>query len=135
MKTFRAILAALAVTAVIGIAMFVVGTNALANKNTLPITNSPQAAVTNINTVPSNNTQIAQLQALVKQYQDRDQQYQKELTDAAQKLTQANQQLAQQNQDLQQYQQLLMVLQQRGIIRVNQSGQIMIPRGSFSDNN
>ena len=135
MKPLPAILASLAITAVIALGMLVIGVNALLNPNTVPVVNaSPSvdpagsvAAVSDPSTSsstanPTTDQQIAQLQALVKQYQAREQQYQTQLTDAAQQLDQANQQL-------QSYQQLLTALEQRGIIRLDQNGNIMISRG------
>jgi septal ring factor EnvC (AmiA/AmiB activator) len=137
MKVFRGILAALAVTTVVAVSMFVIGTNALANKDSVPIVNSPQSNVANISVQTSNaqTAQTAQLQNLIAQYQNREKQYQQELQQAADQLNQANQQLSQSNQTLQQYQQLFSALQQRGIIRVDSNGQIFIPRGGFGEGN
>lgn len=137
MKIFRGILAALAVTAVVAVSMFVIGTNALANKDSVPIVNSPQSNIANVSVQTSNvqTAQVAQLQNLIAQYQNREIQYQQELKQAAGQLNQANQQLNQTNQTLQQYQQLFIALQQRGIIRVDSNGQIFISQGGFGDGN
>ena len=43
MKHISAIIAAILVTAIIGLGIFVVGVNALANTNTVPLQNSPNA--------------------------------------------------------------------------------------------
>jgi TolA-binding protein len=135
MKPLPAILASIVITAVIALGMLVIGVNALLNPNTVPVVNASTsadpagsvAAVSDPSSLssaanPTADQQIAQLQALVKQYQAREQQYQTQLTNAAQQLDQANQQL-------QSYQQLLTTLEQRGIIRLDQNGNIMISRG------
>ncbi len=135
MKPLPAILASLAITAVIAIGMLVIGANALLNPNTVPVANASNSAATSggvaavsdpsVVSTPNGATsdqQIAQLQALVKQYQDREAQYQTQLNNAAQQLDQANQQL-------QSYQQLISALEQRGIIRLDQNGNITIFRG------
>ncbi len=135
MKNFKAILFALSVTIVLGASMFIIGTNALANKNSVPMVNSPQQAASTSSAAvsASDQKQIAQLQALVKQYQDREQQYQAQLNAAAQKINDTNSQLNNAAQELQQYQQLLTALAQRGVIRITNSGQIFIPSaGGFS---
>jgi ATP-dependent protease HslVU (ClpYQ) peptidase subunit len=131
MKALPAILAALATTVVVGVAMLLIGGNALLNRNTLPISNSP--SITNISSVSaatgSTDQQVAQLQSLVQQYQQREQQYQAQLNEAANRLNQDNQQLAQAQQDLQSYQQLISMLQQSGVIRITADGQVYILRG------
>lgn len=145
MKAFPALLFALAITAIIAIAMFIVGGNALLNQNTAPVLNAPPSSgsVTNVSDpavagaasaatastasdqqLAAAKQQIAQMQALLTQYQSREQTYQTELQQAAQKLSDANAQLAQTNQQLQVFQQVLTALQQRGIIRITQDGTI-----------
>jgi chromosome segregation ATPase len=142
MKTLPAILFALGITAVLAITMAVIGANALVNPVTLPITNSPASASTSGSGVAaasfssssassaasSDPAQVAQLQALVTQYQDREKQYQTELADAVNRLNQANTQLQTQDQQIQQFQQLLTILQQRGLIRIDSNGQIFLGR-------
>jgi septal ring factor EnvC (AmiA/AmiB activator) len=136
MKNFKAIIFAIAITGVVAATMFFIGTNALANKNSVPMADSPQAAQTSVlansNSSTVDQSQVAQLEALVKQYQDREQQYQSQLNAAAQRINSANSQLSQATQELQQYQALLVALQRRGVIRITNSGQIMIPSaGNF----
>ncbi len=152
MKIIPAIFAALIITSLVGVAIFVVGANALFNQNTLPILNAPQtvsgaaaaagaagSAGTAGNAAVSQQTgqqaQLQQLENLVQQYQQREKQYQTQLNDAAQRVNQANQQV-------QQYQQLLEALQQQGVIRITADGQVLIPRsrgfddgGFFGGNN
>lgn len=135
MKIFPAIIAALLITTLVGVAMLVVGGNAIFNTNTIPVTNSPQsssgtsATSAQTNLQPASQQQMQQLQNLVQQYQQREKQYQTQLNDAAQRLNQANQQV-------QSYQQLLSALQQQGVIRITADGQVLIPQGRFngSDN-
>lgn len=121
-KQISAILAALFITGFIALCMTVVGVNALVNKNSVPVSNSPQATVvaSTTNDPPAAQTEIQQLQARINQYQQREQQYQQELQTAQQQLQDANSQIAQ-------FQQLLQVMQQRGLILINQSGQIFLP--------
>jgi peptidoglycan hydrolase CwlO-like protein len=129
MKTFPAILAALVVTAVIGFSMLAVGGNALLNKNSVPVQDMVQSASVSVDTVQVNQSQVQQLESLVQQYQNREKQYQQQLDEAANRLNQANQQLDEANQQLQFYQQVLAELQQAGIIRISQDGQIFLGRG------
>lgn len=149
MKTFPAILFALATTAVIAFSLFAVGANALLNKNSTPVLSSPgvsdvSAASSQAVSLPANaaadqqaQLKIDQLNQLVSQYQDREQQYQAQLKDAAQKLDEANTQLAQANQQVDQasqmittYQNVLAELQRRGLIRITSDGRILIARGT-----
>jgi septal ring factor EnvC (AmiA/AmiB activator) len=126
MKAMPAILFALAITAVIAISMFAIGSNAIVNPSTVPVSNSP-------NTAPgasaSVQQQIDQMQKLINQYQSREQQYQSELSQAAQQLNQVNAQLNQASQSLQMYQQLVQELQNAGVIRITNDGRVFISRG------
>ncbi len=114
MKHASALLAALVITAIIGLGIFVIGVNALANKNTVPIQNTPNSAsaVTSSSSTnsSSSNTNVQQLQ---------------------QEVTSLQSQLSQENQVLQQYQSLIQALQQRGIIVIDQNGNIFIPQGDL----
>jgi peptidoglycan hydrolase CwlO-like protein len=124
-KQVPVLIAALLITTFIGLGMFSIGGNALLNKNTLPIFNSPAAAASDppasgtVTTSGAEQAQIQQLQGLVNQYQQREKQYQSELTTAQQEIQQANQQL-------QQYQQLFNTLQQAGLISVGRDGSIFV---------
>jgi peptidoglycan hydrolase CwlO-like protein len=122
MKKLSALIAAFIMTGVIGFAMFSIGANALANKNTLPITNTPTSASAAGSTQAATQPQIQQMQQVINQYQSRDQQYQ-------QQVNQLIQQVNQDNAQVQAYQQLLMELQQRGVIIIRSDGTILIPRG------
>jgi septal ring factor EnvC (AmiA/AmiB activator) len=123
MKQIPALIAALVITAIIGVAMFAVGANALMNTNTLPVTNGPASASSAADpNLSQAQDQIQQLQSLVAQYQSREQQYQ-------QQLNQATQQLNQENAQIQSFQELLLELQRRGVIMIRSDGRILIPGG------
>ena len=107
-KPFMAILIAFVVTACVGASMFAIGGAALMNRNGVTASNSRGEA-----------DQIAQLQSLVSQHQDREQQLQEQLS-------QANAQIQQDQQVLQQVKTLLGALQQRGLIRLTDDGRIVI---------
>ncbi len=113
-KHLSALLTAVFITAVIGFGIFVIGVNALTNHNTVPIQNTPGSSTTastssNTASDPSASTNVQQLQ---------------------QEVTTLQSQLNQASQVLQQYQSLIQVLQQRGLISIDQNGNIYI-RGGF----
>lgn len=137
MKTIPALIAAFGITAVVAVAMLLIGANALFNPNAVQILNSPnKAAAASVVDAASSTTstvntsaiaqQNAQLHALVKQYQDREKQYQTELNQAAQQVTQANQAASQASQAAQGYQNILAQLQQMGVIRITNDGRIQV---------
>jgi Tfp pilus assembly protein FimV len=111
MKNLTALITAFIVTALIGIILFGIGFNAMINKNTAPIVDTPPAN----NTVQvSNQVQVKQLENSITQYQSQ--------------LNQAIEQLNAQNAQIQQYQSLLQALVARGVIAIQQDGTITIPR-------
>ncbi len=114
-KHLSAILAALVITGVIGFGIFTIGVNALTNKNTVPLQNTPGSSTTTTGSTSTSNsggttTNVQQLQQEVSSLQS---------------------QLSQATQVLQQYQSLIQALQQRGIIVVDQNGNIYVPNGEF----
>jgi hypothetical protein len=123
-KQFGALLAAILITGAIVLSMFVVGVSAMTNRNGVAVSNSPAASAaasttTGSSASTSDQALIAQLQAQVAQYQSREQQYQAALnTD--------NQQLSQVASEQQTIQQLLAYLQQRGIISIDNQGNIYV---------
>lgn len=123
-KQISAILASLFITGFIALCITVVGANALVNKNSVPVSNSPNATAvasgSNDPTTTSAQAEIQQLEARIQEYQKREQQYQQELQTAQQQLQQANSQVSQ-------VQQLLQVLQERGLIFIDQNGRIFLP--------
>jgi uncharacterized protein YlxW (UPF0749 family) len=120
-KQVVAFLSAFIITAIVALSMLVVGVNAAVNPNGVAASNSPTTAAASVSTsTDSTQAQIAQLQAQLAQYQARDQQYQAALASD-------NQQLSQAAQEMQMVQQLLVYLQNRGLIRINNQGQITVP--------
>jgi uncharacterized protein YpmS len=120
-KQVAAFLFAFIITAIVVLSMLVVGVNAANNPNGVTASNSPTAPAASASTsTDSAQAQIAQLQAELAQYQARDQQYQAALNSD-------NQQLSQAAQEMQMIQQLLIYLQNRGLIQINNQGQITVP--------
>jgi uncharacterized protein YlxW (UPF0749 family) len=120
-KQVVAFLSAFIITAIVALSMLVVGVNAAVNPNGVAASNSPMTAAASVSTsTDSTQAQIAQLQAQLAQYQARDQQYQAALASD-------NQQLSQAAQEMQMIKQLLVYLQNRGLIRINNQGQITVP--------
>ena len=108
-KQIAALSAAFLITACLGLGMLIMGANAVLAPNSRSAASAIQAVPAAAN---SQADQVARLQSLVAQYQQREQQYQKQLNTAQQELAQASSQL-------QQYQQIFQVLQQRGVLRFN----------------
>jgi biotin-(acetyl-CoA carboxylase) ligase len=121
MKHLTAVIAALGMTTIVGVAMLGIGLNAMANRNVVPTQDSP-AASTAAQIPAASSAQLQQMQSLIQQYQARDQQYQSQLSTVVQQLNQRNAQL-------QQFTQLLLELQNRGLILIQPDGTILIPRG------
>ncbi len=114
-KHLSAILAALAITAIIGFGIFTIGVNALTNKNTVPLQSTPGSATASTSNSTSANSAGASTNV---------QQLQQEVSSLQSQLNQATQ-------VLQQYQSLIQALQQRGVIVVDQNGNIYVPGGDF----
>jgi uncharacterized protein YlxW (UPF0749 family) len=109
-KQLPALIAALAITGFIALAMVVTSANALMNKNGTVVSNSP--ATVSSSTTNVNQAQIDQLQARINEYQQREAQYQ---------------QLLQQDQSqIQQFRQFLFAMQQAGLIQIRGDGTILI---------
>ncbi len=128
MKKFQALIAAVLITAMVGMGMLVIGVNALLNTNTVPVQNAPGATATQAQ--PAANTVNAQDQQ-AQQYQDQIDQLQSQIQDL-------NNQLDQSSQQVQQLQGVLTALQQRGVIRIMPDGRILIRQGGSGgddDNN
>lgn len=127
-KHIMALLVALLMTACIGTSIFAIGGAALANKNGVPVSNSPAQASQASNVSPSQaqSDQVAQLQNLVSQYQAREKQYQQREQQLQNQLAQDNAQIQQDQQMVQQIQSLLGALQERGLISITRDGRIFI---------
>lgn len=120
-KQVVALLFAFTVTAIVALSMLVVGVTAATNPNGVAVSNSPVSATANVATgTGSPQAQVAQLQSQIDQYQAREQQYQAALNSD-------NQQLSQAAQDMQMIRQLLAYLQNRGLIQIDNQGQITVP--------
>ncbi len=119
MKHISAILTAVIITTIIGLGILVVGVSALTNTNTVALQNSPNASLTGNNlTNTGGNTGVSSVSS-----SSNVQQLQQQVSDLQTQLDQASQ-------VIQQYQSLLLVLQQRGVIRIDQNGIIYLPQGS-----
>ena len=119
-KHVLALLAAIVITAITAFGMLVVGVNALVNPNSTAVVNTPaQAVAGNTADAATYQAQIAQLQSQITQYQARERQYQAALQND-------NAQLNQAAQELQMIQQLLAYLQNRGLIQIDNQGQITV---------
>lgn len=119
-KHIPAFTAALAITLVVGFALFAIGVEAVFNSRV----DAVQAASSDLPVIDAQQIQdVQQLQELVTQYQAREQQYQSELQQAASQLNEA--QAADQ-----QYQAILSGLQNAGLIQITPDGQIYLNRGS-----
>ncbi|MHC1782635.1 MAG: hypothetical protein AB9891_07745 [Anaerolineaceae bacterium] len=125
MKPLPPILFALVMTGLVAASIAIIGGSALANRNTVPVVDSTTFTNLPLATVPSSSSQVSDTQQLIQQYQDREKQYQAQINEAVQRLNQANQQLQQENQAVESYQQVLVQLQQHGVIRIDDSGQII----------
>jgi uncharacterized protein YlxW (UPF0749 family) len=119
MKHASAITTALIITAVIGLGIMVIGLSAFTNKNIVPLQNSP-----NSNTVNTTNSNVNGLGSASSTTSDV-QQLQQEVANLQNQLNQTGQ-------TVQQYQNLLIALQQRGVIQIDQNGNIYIPQGESS---
>ena len=119
MKHISAILTAVIITTIIGLGILVVGVSALSNTNTVALQNSPNTSSTGTNlTNTGGNTAVSSASSSsdVQQLQQQVSNLQTQLDQAAQVI--------------QQYQSLLLVLQQRGVIVIDQSGNIYLPQGN-----
>ena len=127
-KTMPAIVAALGMTALIGLCVLAFGLNALLNRNTVPVQAAPETSTTALQAIPALTGQETpdQLRALIAQYQSRDTQFQTQLQQAAGQINQ----LTQQNQ---QYQSLITALQNAGLIQITSDGRVFISRGFRGD--
>jgi len=118
-KTLPAYVAALSMTAFIGVVFLAFGLNALLNHNTTVTRSAPQPDTQ----ASADQATIQGLQAAITLYQSRETQYQTELKQAADQINQ----MGQQNQ---QYQQLVQALVNAGVIQITQDGRVFISRGA-----
>jgi TolA-binding protein len=128
MKTIPALIAGMLTSALIVLIMVLVGLNALLNPNTVAEASAAGDPGTTavVSGASSDSAQVQQLQTRIAEYQQREKQYQGQVNQLETNLQQANNQL-------EQYQQLVDTLQQMGLIRVGQDGQIYLPRSRGDD--
>jgi len=119
MKHISAILTAVIITTIIGLGILVVGVSALTNTNTVALQNSPSTSSTGNNATNSGGNNVVPSASSSSDVQ----QLQQQVNDLQTQLDQASQ-------IIQQYQSLLLVLQQRGVIAIDRSGNIYLPQGS-----
>jgi peptidoglycan hydrolase CwlO-like protein len=116
-KQFIAFLAAFIITAIVALSMLAVGVSAAVNPNGVTASNSLTAQ--SVSSTTNDQSQVAELQNRIAQYQAREQQYQATIDSY-------NQQLSQASQEVQMAEQVLVALQNRGLIRIDNQGQITI---------
>jgi peptidoglycan hydrolase CwlO-like protein len=117
-RQIPALVATFLITGFMTLALSVVGVNAMYNKTTLDASTSQIAQTSDVK-----QAEIAQLEAMVNQYKQREVQYQQREQQYQQQIQQSQQQLASVNSSLQQ---LLQILQQARLIQINPNGQIRI---------
>jgi biopolymer transport protein ExbD len=111
MKRILPLVAAAVITGILACGALSVGIAAAANRSGVQPSDTPAVSVRAGDSY-SGDSHLAQLQALVRQYQDREQQYQSQLSQA-----QAT---------LEEYQQVLAALQRAGVIRIAADGRILL---------
>ncbi len=117
MKKLPAVIAALVTSALILGTILVVGMNSYIKSVQAASPSGNQTAVATGNT----SAEVQQLRDLVAQYQSREQQFRDLLQQSQDSASQAQSQL-------QQYENLFVQLQQMGVIRVDNSGQVSVSR-------
>lgn len=132
MKKLPAIFAALVVTGVMALAMLVIGANAIFKPGSAAAANDP-AAVEQIAITGGDAQTVAQLQARIQEYQAREQQYQQQLQQARAEIEQANSQIEAANSQLIQYEQMIANLQQIGVVRIDDDGNLSVGRFGRGD--
>lgn len=120
-KHVPALVAAFAITAILGTIMLGVGINAKLNKNVI----TAQAAV-DTKLIDVQSATPEELRSLIAQYQQREVQYQTELTKAASQLDEANMKVSQ-------YENLILALQNAGVIQINRNGQVTLTARVFNN--
>jgi hypothetical protein len=126
-KQMVAVLAAVLMTACLGVSILAIGAAAALNTGGAAPANS-RAQVAAPAPGVGQQAQVQQLQDLISQYKAREAQYQAREQQFQQQLDQSNTQVQQAAAQMQAIQQLLAALQQRGLITVTADGQIFINR-------
>ena len=143
MKRLQGLIAATLVTFIVGFGMLAIGVNAASNSNSVPVSDSPvsnspasdsraqtSAATTsnvvNISNSAADQAQIKQLQDTLQQYQDREKQYQQREQQYQQMIQEQQAQLDAANQQVDQFKQFVLFLQSRGVVTVDNQGQVRL---------
>jgi DNA repair exonuclease SbcCD ATPase subunit len=130
-KQLPALLAAIFMTGIIALVMVVTSANALFNKDVVDnantssaVTPNPAAAVSSSSAL--DQAKIQQLQARIDEYAAREKQYQQREQQFQQTIQSNQDQVQQAARAIQQVKQLLTALQDRGLIRVQDDGSIVL---------
>jgi uncharacterized protein YlxW (UPF0749 family) len=128
-KHRKALMIAFGMTLMLILGMCVIGGAAVLNPNGVPVSQAASdakvagqadvAVVSNASAQADLQTRVSQLESLVSQYQQREKQYQSELNTVQSQLDESQAQVTQ-------YQQILQFLVDRGVLRVNNNGQLML---------
>lgn len=119
-RQWPAVLAAIGMTLLLGLAVAALGINALFNQDVVPVEAAPAETA-----VSSDQANVEQLQSLISEYQSREQQYQQQLQQAADQLNSTTTQLTQ-------YQSLVSALQRAGVIQIAPDGRVFVMGGGLS---
>jgi peptidoglycan hydrolase CwlO-like protein len=126
-KQLPALIAAILMTGFIALVMAVTSVNALFNKSSVAVSDSP---ATSLNASSGmEQAQIKQLQDRINEYQQREQQYQQLLQADQTQLQQAQSQLQQASIQMEQFQNFILALQRRGLISIQSDGSVVITGG------
>ena len=117
-RQIPALVATFLITGFMTLALSVVGVNAMYNKANLDASTSQITQTSDVK-----QAEIAQLEALVNQYKQREAQYQQREQQYQQQIQQSQQQAANASSTLQQ---LIQILQSNRLIRLDPNGQITI---------
>ncbi len=118
-RQWPAVLAAVGMTLLVGLAVAALGINALLNQDVVPVEAAPADPA-----ISSNQANIEQLQSLIAEYQSREQQYQQQLQQAADQLNSTTSELTQ-------FQSLVSALQRAGVIQIAPDGRVFVMGGGF----
>lgn len=125
-KQLPALIAAILMTGFITLVMTVTSVNALFNKSSIAVSDSPAASQNASSSMEQ--AQIRQLQDRINEYQQREQQYQQLLQADQTQLQQAQAQLQQASMQMEQFQNFILTLQRRGLISIQSDGSVIINR-------
>ena len=125
-KQLPALLAAITMTGIITLVMFVTSANALLNKDTVNVSSTSNNTTNSAAVSSASKAQIDQLQKRIDEYAQREQQYKQREQQYQQAIQNNQDQVQQAALQIQQIRQLLSALQERGLIRIDGNGSIVI---------